>query len=80
MSSPDDYLSVLVTIGFVAAGSLYEFGIISSAIFLIVSTAVFFYIPIGKLKHALFFFVARADYGARLGYRGTYPAARKSGR
>ncbi len=79
MSSPDDYLSVLVTIGFIAAGALHEFGIITSVIFLIVSAVVFFYLPIGKLKHALFFFIARADFGARLGYRNTYPAARKSG-
>ena len=33
------------------------------------------YLPLGKLRHAVFFFVARGDYGRRLGFRGVYPPA-----
>jgi len=77
MSSPEDYLSILITISFILAASAHEFGLMSAEIFLLLSALVFFYLPVGKLKHALFFFIARTDYGIRLGYRGTYPA--KSG-
>lgn len=74
MSSPDDYIAVVMTLAFIILGIAQDFGIITTGAFLIYSAVLFFYLPIGKLKHALFFFVARADYGARLGYRGTYPA------
>ncbi len=74
MSSPEDYISILITLGFLLAALGHELGIMNSGAFMIYAAVVFFYLPLGKLKHALFFFVARADYGARLGYRGTYPA------
>ena len=74
MSSPDDYISILMTFGFMVMGIVHDLSLVSSGAFLIYAAVLFFYLPIGKLKHALFFFIARADYGARLGYRGTYPA------
>ncbi len=77
MSSPEDYLSILITLGFLSAAAAYESGLLNPGVFLIYAAVLFFYLPLGKLRHALFFFVARADFGARLGYRGTYPA--KSG-
>ena len=77
MSSPEDYLSILMTIGFLSAAILHGLNIMSTSVFLILAAILFFYMPLGKLKHGWFFFVARMDYGARLGYRGTYPA--KSG-
>jgi nitrate reductase gamma subunit len=77
MSCPEDFLSVLITLGFISMALADEFDLISSGVFLIYSAFLFFYLPLGKLRHALFFFVARAEYGSRLGYRGTYPA--KSG-
>ena len=79
MSSPEDYLSVLMTIGFLVIAILHEFGAMASGAYLIGAAVLFFYMPIGKLKHAWFFFIARADYGARLGYRGTYPAKNGAG-
>jgi len=74
MSSPDDYISILLVIDFLFVALAREFGWMNPGVFLIHASVLFFYLPLGKLKHALFFFVARADYGARLGYRGTYPA------
>jgi len=73
MSNPDDYVSIVLSLVFMLSAIAQESGFIDAGVFLIVSAIVFFYLPLGKLKHALFFFVARADYGARLGYRGTYP-------
>jgi hypothetical protein len=40
----------------------------------------FLYIPFGKLRHMVYFFVVRADYGFRLGYRGVYPPEKMEGR
>ena len=77
MSSPDDYISILLTLVFLLMAMGHESGLMDSDGFLIYASILFFYLPLGKLKHALFFFIARADFGARLGYRGTYPA--KSG-
>jgi len=77
MSSPEDYLSILVTICFLLAAIVHEFKIMNTGVFLILAALLFFYMPFGKLKHGWFFFIVRVDYGARLGYRGTYPA--KSG-
>jgi len=74
MSSPEDYISVLITIAFILVASAHEFGIMSAGLFLLHASVVFFYLPVGKLKHAMFCFIARTDYGIRLGYRGTYPA------
>jgi nitrate reductase gamma subunit len=79
MSSPEDYISVLMTIGFLIVAMLHEFGVLTSGVFLICAAILFFYMPGGKLKHAWFFFIARTEYGARLGYRGVYPAKRGAG-
>ncbi len=80
MSSPDDYISILLTLGFLLTALAHEFGILNSTIFLIYSIVLFLYFPLGKLRHAMFFFVARTDYGARMGYRGTYPARSEAGK
>jgi len=73
ISSFDDYVSVLLVIGFLALAALEELGVVGRPAFFVTSAALFFYLPLGKLRHALFFFVARADYGRRLGHRGVYP-------
>ncbi len=73
MSSPDDYISIMLSLGLLLATILHGIELISNGALLIYASILFFYLPLGKLSHALFFFIARAEYGARLGYRGTYP-------
>lgn len=73
MSVPDDYISILLTIGLMIMAIAHETGQILSGAFLIYASIIYFYMPLGKLKHVLFFFIARAEYGGRLGYRGVYP-------
>ena len=77
MSSIDDYLSVLITLDFLLAALAHGFGLTGSGVFMVHAALLFFYLPFGKLRHAAFCPVARAEFGALLGYRGTYPA--KSG-
>ncbi|HSG82574.1 MAG TPA: hypothetical protein VLC48_10005 [Gemmatimonadota bacterium] len=75
MSAPDDYLAILVSCGLLAVSLLYALDRVSPAAFLIYAAVLFLYLPLGKLRHAVFFFVARSDLGRRLGYRGVYPPA-----
>ncbi|MFG0251706.1 MAG: hypothetical protein ACF8NJ_02395 [Phycisphaerales bacterium JB038] len=75
MSSPDDYLAIAATCGLLAVTAIaphYQAGLV---VMLLYASAVFVYMPLGKLRHAVFFFAARANYGRRLGYRGVYPPA-----
>lgn len=73
ISAPEDYLAVLVTCGLLAVASLVPVNAQNQLALLIYAALLFIYLPLGKLRHAVFFFVARADYGRRLGYRGVYP-------
>ncbi len=75
MSSPDDYLAIAATCGLLLLTTLalsFEAGMV---VLLLYMAALFVYLPLGKLRHAVFFFAARANYGRRLGYRGVYPPA-----
>lgn len=73
LSNPDDYLSnllvtlfQLMTIARLAAGeSVAPVYHVSSAILL-------FYLPLGKLKHLVYFFAARYQLGIFFGRRGTW--------
>jgi len=76
ISVPDDYLALLATIGLLAWTGAAPIGPRNEVGFLLYFGLVLLYFPLGKLRHAVFFFVARADYGRRLGYRGVYPPAR----
>ena len=73
LSIPDDYISILLVFGFLFMDLLTEFRQVSISNFLIYASVLFLYVPLGKLRHALFFFLARAEYGGRMGYRGAYP-------
>lgn len=73
LSIPDDYFSIILILGFLTMAGLHEASLISERVFLFYTSAVFFYMPFGKLRHPAFFFAARAELGSRLGYRGVYP-------
>ncbi|MBN1551083.1 hypothetical protein JW979_06425 [bacterium] len=72
ISCLDDYAASIVTIIFIAAGFLYDLHVVNNTVFAGIVSGLAVYMPLGKLKHAVLFFLARADFGGRLGYRGTY--------
>lgn len=76
ISSFDDYFAVFAVAVYLGTASLHEFGAVGAGMFLLVGAVATFYIPLGKLRHVLFCPVARFDLGRRMGYRGTFPAAR----
>lgn len=73
LSNPDDYLSnILVTLlqaGTILMMSLPEI----RASYFILASILFLYIPVGKLRHLLYFFAARYQLGFFFGWRGVWP-------
>lgn len=73
LSSLDDYVSnALVTLFQLSAGGLLVSGELRAFHFL-VAAALWLYLPLGKLRHAIYFFAARYHLGMFYGSRGTWP-------
>lgn len=73
LSSPDDYISnVLVTL-FQFLSLLIFVDVRFESYYYISSAILFLYIPLGKLKHLLYFFAARYHLGFFYGWRGIWP-------
>jgi nitrate reductase gamma subunit len=71
ISSPDDYISNLLVTAFQLVTIVYLFE--PNAIYYIVVSLLLLYLPLGKLKHTLYFFAARYHLGLFYGWRGTWP-------
>lgn len=69
ISAPDDYASNLLVDAWLLAGALTVFSP-SAPAFLVATIVLAVYAPLGKIRHCVFFFLARGLYGARLGRRG----------
>lgn len=78
INTPDDYFAIIATTVFILIALLFHLDVLNQTILLLYAILFLLYFPLGKLRHALFFFVARADYGRRLGYRGVYPVHHNS--
>jgi hypothetical protein len=73
LSSPDDYISnLLVTIFQILTGMVLLWEIFDPVYFLFTGI-LFLYFPVGKLKHAFYFFAARYHLGFFYGWRGVWP-------
>jgi hypothetical protein len=73
-SNPDDYISNLLVTAFQISTLIvlvYESFI---PYYFICAGLLFLYIPLGKLKHSLYFFAARYHLGFFYGWRGVWPA------
>lgn len=77
LSSPDDYISnILVTVfQFLTLVLLIQEAF--APFYFLGASLLLLYFPLGKLKHALYFFAARYHLGFFYGWRGIWPA-RKS--
>ncbi len=73
LSSPDDYISNILVTAFqlITAVAMIDAAYVP-AYFIIVSLLMF-YFPVGKLKHAVYFFAARYHLGYFYGWRGVWP-------
>ncbi|MFH2144125.1 MAG: hypothetical protein ABIJ97_16990 [Bacteroidota bacterium] len=73
LSNPDDYFSNLLVTGFqiLTACSFLDQSIYY--VLFIYSSALLIYIPVGKLKHTIYFFADRVHLGKYYGKRGVWP-------
>jgi hypothetical protein len=78
LSVPDDYVAIVAVCGFLLTAAVFTHGHAARTLFAVYSGLLLLYMPLGKLRHAVLFFVVRAEYGWRLGRRGVYPAARSA--
>jgi len=73
LSNPDDYISnLLVTIFQIITAAVLHKPEWFTSYYIIVSVLLL-YIPVGKLKHAVYFFAARYHLGYFYGWRGVWP-------
>ena len=77
VSNPDDYFSNLLISGFQILSALALLQNSMQNILFIWSGVMMFYIPFGKLQHALYFIPTRIQLGRYFGQRGTWPKARR---
>jgi hypothetical protein len=78
-STPDDYFSNVLVVGFqaVALAALVDVDVIPAL--MLYASAVLLYVPLGKLRHAIYFPLARVYLGLFFGKRGVW-GSRKSER
>jgi hypothetical protein len=73
LSNPDDYISnLLVTLFQVMTGLALLFNGLYP-IYILFAALLFLYMPIGKLKHIIYFFAARYHLGFFYGWRNVWP-------
>lgn len=73
LSSPDDYISNLLVTLFQLLTSLIFFLPSLVPTYFILASLLLLYFPVGKLKHAIYFFAARYHLGLFYGWRGVWP-------
>ena len=72
-SSPDDYVSNLLSGLFALLAFAWTFSASLEAVWMTEAVLLLVYAPLGKIRHCLFFFSTRSQLGAFFGRRGTYP-------
>ena len=75
LSLPDDHFAVWLTTLFITVAGL---AVIDEAFVVpmyIVSTVTFVYVPLGKIRHCLYFFFSRIFFGKFFGRRAVFPHA-----
>jgi hypothetical protein len=73
LSNPDDYISNILVTGTQAFTALVLLNTAISSVYFLWVSLLLIYIPVGKLRHAIYFFAARYHLGYYLGYRRTWP-------
>ena len=73
LSNPDDYVSNLIVTGFQILTLVVLLEESFSPYYFICISLLFLYLPLGKLKHSLYFFAARYHLGFFYGWRGIWP-------
>jgi hypothetical protein len=73
-SNPDDYFSNIIATGFVALTATALRNQDAVPALMVYAGVLLLYIPVGKLRHALYFVLARVYLGLFYGRRGVWPS------
>lgn len=73
LSNPDDYISNLLVTVFQIFTLILLISESFSLYYYMCTVLLFLYLPLGKLKHLLYFFAARYHLGFYYGWRGVWP-------
>ena len=73
LSNPDDYISNLLVTVFQIFTLIVLVKETFAPYYFILVSLLFLYLPLGKLKHSLYFFAARYHLGFFYGWRGIWP-------
>lgn len=73
LSNPDDYISNLLVSIVQLITALVLIRPETAAIYYVAVSMLLLYLPLGKLKHAVYFFAARYHLGFFYGWRGVWP-------
>lgn len=73
LSNADDYISNLLATGFALLAGLGAFLPAAAAALPWWGAALLAWIPLGKIRHCVFFFLSRYHLGVFFGRRGTFP-------
>jgi hypothetical protein len=73
LSNPDDYFSNFIVSVFHWITATVLFAESAMSLYFLIATMLFLYIPLGKLKHMVYFFAARYHLGFFYGRRGVWP-------
>ena len=73
LSTPDDYISniLVTTFQLATAAALLWWQVLP--VYFVLTALLLLYIPVGKLKHAIYFFAARYQLGYFFGRRSVWP-------
>ena len=77
ISNPDDFASNAIVTGFHVITAISLFSLDIHPVLFVYAGLLFLYIPLGKLKHTIFFFLARIQLGLFYGKRGIWPSKRR---
>jgi len=73
LSNPDDFISNILVTAFQLVTALALFNGQYFPVYFIIVSALLLYLPLGKLKHTIYFFAARYHLGFFYGWRGVWP-------
>ncbi len=73
LSVPDDAVANLLTTGFVALAAARLRSPAAEPALLATAMLLLCYVPLGKIRHCVFFLVSRRHLGRHFGRRGTFP-------
>ena len=73
ISNPDDYISNILVTLFQAITGVFLIIPSVETFYYLLTALLLLYFPLGKLKHALYFFAARYHLGFFYGWRGVWP-------